>query len=79
MSISRIFNSGNSQAVRIPKDLQFDASTKEVEITQVGNELRITPLKKEKLNNIMEKFSAFSTDFMENGREENEQTERDSF
>ena len=37
MAKARVFQSGNSQAVRLPK--QFRVSSKEVEIFQRGNEL----------------------------------------
>jgi antitoxin VapB len=38
---STVFTSGNSQAVRIPKEFQFD--TKQVTIVKKGNELIIKP------------------------------------
>lgn len=37
MSTTRVFKSGNSQAVRLPKEFQFD--TKEVEIFRRGDEV----------------------------------------
>jgi antitoxin VapB len=42
---TKVFQSGNSQAVRIPKELQLDAN--EVEIFKRGNELVIRPLEEE--------------------------------
>jgi antitoxin VapB len=37
MAIAKIFQSGNSQAVRLPKEFRF--RSKEVEITRRGNEV----------------------------------------
>lgn len=45
MTRSRTFKSGNSQAVRIPQELQLPYG--EVEITRKGRELIITPLHKQ--------------------------------
>ena len=45
MTRSRTFKSGNSQAVRIPQELQIPYG--EVEITRRGIELVITPLMKQ--------------------------------
>lgn len=77
MAITRIFQSGNSQAVRIPKDLQFVDTGIDVEIERVGNELRIRAVEKRKLAGLMQKFAAFSDDFMEQGRADQEQLERE--
>jgi len=37
MTIAKVFKSGNSQAVRLPKEFQFDVS--EVEIFKQGNDV----------------------------------------
>lgn len=37
MTIAKVFQSGNSQAVRLPKEFRFDSS--EVEIFRRGNEV----------------------------------------
>ena len=37
MTIARVFQSGNSQAVRLPKEFRFD--TPEVEIFRSGNDI----------------------------------------
>lgn len=39
---TRTFRSGNSEAVRLPKDIGFGPGT-EVEIVRQGNEIRIRP------------------------------------
>jgi antitoxin VapB len=68
MPITKVFKNGNSQAVRIPADLAFDRNDMEVEIERVGDELRIRPVS----------FGAFSSDFMADGRGDNQETERDA-
>ncbi len=73
--LTRVFKSGNSQAVRIPKDLQFDASDQEVEIERVNETLIIRPVG-HPLSGVLAKFTAFSADFMAAGRGENEESER---
>ena len=41
MSTARVFRSGNSQAVRLPKEFQLDAN--EVEIFKRGDEIVLRP------------------------------------
>lgn len=41
MHITRLFKSGNSQAVQIPADLAYERSDIELEIERVGDEIRI--------------------------------------
>lgn len=62
---TRIFMSGNSQAVRIPREFQLDGD--EVEIQQRGNTLVIRP-KKLSWAPLMDSFTKFTGDFMEQGR-----------
>lgn len=40
--LTKLFKSGNSQAVRIPKEMQF--KVKEVDISRVGNSIIITEI-----------------------------------
>lgn len=42
MAITKVFQSGNSQAVRIPREFQFDVA--EVEIERHGDEIVLRPL-----------------------------------
>ncbi len=72
---TRIFRNGNSQAVRIPAELAFDRSDIDVEIDRVGDELRIRPAGRS-LRGTLDKFAAFSPDFMAGGRGENLEGER---
>ena len=75
---TQIFRSGNSLALRIPKSLKFAEEGMQVEIISSGNELHIRPVQTRSLDTLMDKFSAFSDDFMELGRPRSEQKERDS-
>lgn len=73
MTITRVFKSGNSQAVRIPHEFQLDSS--EVEISRCGDELIIRPMQK----NLAMAFylvTEMSDDFMEDGRDDSAPQER---
>jgi len=75
--LTRVFKSGNSLAVRIPKELAIVEAGQEIEIEQVGNTLVVRPVKKETLADLAEIFAMFTPDFMSEGREFHEQKERD--
>ena len=77
MRTTRIFKNGNSQAVRIPADLAYDRMDIELEIEREGDEIRIRPAR-QSLAGVLEKFAKFSSDFMDEGRGEQEQSERDA-
>ncbi|MBU2754370.1 AbrB/MazE/SpoVT family DNA-binding domain-containing protein [Acidithiobacillus sp. CV18-2] len=74
---TRVFKSGNSLAIRIPKELAIVEASQEVEIERVGNTLVIKPLEKKTLADLPDIFAMFSPDFMAGGREFHEQKERD--
>ena len=76
-SNSRVFRSGNSQAVRIPRELAYDDVGQEVEVERKGDTLLIRPVYRKKLTGIADVFAMFSPDFMADGREFHEQDERD--
>jgi len=65
MSVTKVFRSGNSQAVRIPKKLQF--RSKQVEILKRGNEvvLREHPAN---LAAAFDLLTRLSSDFFKGGR-----------
>ena len=73
---TRVFQSGNSQAVRIPKEWQFEQLDIEYEIEREGDCLIITPVGPP-LTNALELFAAFSDDFMAEGRPEQGTQERE--
>ena len=76
MQTTKVFKNGNSQAVRIPSNLASDRMDLEVEIEKVGQEIRIRP-SCHSLSGVLQRFSKFSKDFMENGRDSQEQVERE--
>ena len=64
---TRVFKSGNSQAVRIPRELQLDVD--EVEIFRRGDELVIRP-KRKNLLEVLDILASLPDDFMKDGRED---------
>ena len=74
---TRVFKSGNSLAVRIPKELANALASQDVEIEKVGDTLVLRPVVKRKLTGLAEAFAAFPPGFMADGREFHEQKERD--
>jgi len=67
MRTTTVFKSGNSQAVRLPKDFQFDS--REVEIFRRGEEivLRRVP---QNLAAAFDLLAALPDDFMAEGRQD---------
>ena len=74
---TRIFKSGNSLAVRIPKDMTPADVPDVAEIEWNGVAWIIRPLQRRSLAGLMDRFKAFSPGFMAEGREFHEQKERD--
>ena len=76
MKTAKIFQNGRSQAVRLPKDFQFKGD--EVFIQKHGDAVILIP--REKAWEIfMEGINEFSDDYMQDGREQGENQERESF
>jgi antitoxin VapB len=75
--LTRIFKSGNSMAVRIPKELAFAHGAQDVEVERVGNTLVLRPVVTETIGDLTEILAAFPKSFMAEGREFHEQRERD--
>jgi antitoxin VapB len=71
---AKIFKSGNSQAVRIPKEFRFDVN--EVEIFKRGEELVLRP-KAKNLGVVFDLLSEMPDDFMVDGREDDRPQERE--
>ncbi len=65
MSFTKVFQSGNSQAVRLPKGFQFNS--KEVEIFRRGNEI-ILRERQAKPTDIFDLLASLPDDFMEESR-----------
>ncbi len=77
MPTTRLFKNGNSQAVRIPAELAFPTNDMELVIERVGEELRIRPARR-RIGKVMKALASFSPDFMQGGRGEQEQAEREA-
>ena len=75
--LTRVFKSGNSLAVSIPKELAFVDCAQDVEVERVGNTLVLRPVVQETIGDLTEIFAAFPKSFMAEGREFHEQRERD--
>jgi antitoxin VapB len=76
VAYARVFQSGNSQAVRLPKEFRFNVE--QVEIFRRGNEIIL----REKTTNALALFDALSSlpmDFMAHGREDSSPQEREAF
>ena len=67
MKTAKIFRSGNSQAVRTPKEFQLEGD--EVEILKKGNSLVLRP-KKKSWSSLVESLDKFTEDFMAIGRKQ---------
>jgi len=67
MKTAKIFRSGNSQAVRIPKEFQMEGD--EVEILKRGLSIVLRP-KKASWNTLVQSLQKFTADFMEGGRKQ---------
>ena len=74
MKTAKIFRSGNSQAVRIPKEFQMEGE--EVEIQKRGATLLLRP-KKKSWTPLIESLQKFTDDFMKHGRKQPRAQKRD--
>lgn len=76
MKMAKVFKSGNSQAVRLPKEFQFHS--KEVEIYRRGEDIILH----EKPANLKQAFGllvSMPEDFFSNGRQDSPPQEREFF
>lgn len=76
MICTKVFTSGNSQAVRIPKEFHIDFS--ELLIKKIGSSIILTP-KESNWENLERSLSEFSDDFMTEGRSQPAMQEREIF
>lgn len=74
MEVAKIFETGRSQAVRLPKKFRFSES--EVLIQRLGDAVMLVP-KDSAWNTFLEGLHGFSDDFMEDGRESEVTSERE--
>jgi antitoxin VapB len=64
MAVAKIFQSGNSQAVRLPKEFRFPADTDEVTIRRQGDRVILEPVGREEWpETFWQAFGALSDDF----------------
>lgn len=76
MKTAKIFQNGRSQAVRLPKEFQFKDD--EVFIQKHGDAVILIPQQKA-WEIFIEGVTGFSEDYMQDGREQGEDQERESF
>jgi len=74
MKKARVFQSGNSQAVRLPKEFRFDV--KEVEIFRRGDEVVLRKPKRN-LRRALAILQALPDDFMADGRQDSPPQDRE--
>lgn len=74
MMTAKVFENGRSQAIRLPKEYRFKDS--EVCINRIGDIVILMP-KDTKWQGFMQALDMFSQDFMENGREDQINQERE--
>jgi len=71
---ARLFLNGRSQAVRLPKEYQFEGD--DVYIQRVGEAVMLYPVDKE-WEIFLHGLDSFSSDYMSEGRSQGENQERD--
>jgi antitoxin VapB len=76
MTLARIFQSGNSQAVRLPKEFRFDAD--QVEIFRQGNDIVLRQVPSDAAA-VFDLLSSLPADFMAEGRQDTPPQEREGF
>lgn len=78
MTTAKVFMSGNSQAIRLPKTMRLDAD--EVEVTRHGDTLIIRPLRLQAtLASAFDALTSIGDDFLPEGRQQDEAQEREAF
>ena len=75
MMTAKLFENGRSQAVRLPKECRFSGD--EVAINKVGDIVILMPKEKPRVG-FLNSMSLFSDDFMNKGREQPGEQERES-
>ena len=76
MPVTRVFRSGNSQAVRIPKEFQFQSD--QVEIERRGEEIILREPKKGAAD-VFDLLASLPKDFMKGGRKQGQPEKRKPF
>jgi antitoxin VapB len=76
MTYARVFQSGNSQAVRLPKDFRFEVD--EVEILRQGEDV-VLRVPRRSAAVVFDALAAMPDDFMADGRDDALPQERDAW
>lgn len=76
MQSAKLFMNGRSQAVRLPKEFQFNGE--DVLIQKVGDAVILLPHEKS-WEVFLHGLNGFSDDFLSEGREQGSEQERESF
>lgn len=76
MKIAKLFQNGQSQAVRLPKEFRFKGES--VFIKRMGNAVVLLPVKNP-WQSLFESLHKFSSDFMETRNQPNHQKREDIF
>ena len=74
MMTAKVFENGRSQAVRLPKEYRFN--TDEVAVNRIGDVVLLMP-KNSKWDSFMQAIDIFSDDYMQSGRSDSLQQERE--
>lgn len=74
MDTAKLFKSGRSQAVRLPKEFRFDGE--EVYVKKVGDAVVLLP-REDSWRTLYESLEAFSEDFMRERNQPSDQQERE--
>jgi len=76
METAKLFQNGNSQAVRLPKEFRIPGN--EVKIFKKGNYVILEPIETT-WDPLFESLSEFPEDFMKDGRNQPSMQKRESF
>ena len=76
MTYARVFQSGNSQAVRLPKEFRFEVD--EVEILRQGDDV-VLRVPRRSATVVFDALAAMPDDFMAEGRDDAPPQERDAW
>ncbi len=77
MKKAKLFQNGQSQAVRLPKEFRF--KTSEVFIKKQGDSVLLTPLDQDPWGPLLHSLNQFSKDFMIDRAQPSHQTREDLF
>jgi len=76
METAKLFQNGNSQAVRLPKEFRIPGN--EVRIFKKGNQVIMEPIETT-WDSLFDSLSEFPEDFMKDGRNQPAMQKRESF